>query len=91
MQLTLKAIFIDGTSYEVETNLMALVAWERKYKRKASDMAAGIGVEDLTFLCYEASRLNKITVPATLDMFITSLKNIEVVEQQTDLKADPEQ
>lgn len=82
MQLTLKAVFNDGTEYEVQTNLMTLVSWERKYKRKASDMAAGIGVEDLAFMCYEASRLNKITVPANLDLFISSLKNIEVVEQQ---------
>ena len=52
-------------------------------------MAAGIGVEDLAYMCYEASRLNKITVPANLDLFIGSLKNIEVIEQH-DPKADPE-
>ena len=45
MQLTLKVIFIDGNAYEVDTNLMTIVNWERKYKRKASDMAAGIGVK----------------------------------------------
>lgn len=89
MQLTLKVIFIDGNVYEVDTNLMTIVNWERKYKRKASDMATGIGVEDLAFMAYEASRLNKITVPANLDLFIGSLKNIEVVEQQNP-KVDPE-
>ena len=89
MQLTLKAVFNDGTEYEVQTNLMTLVSWERKYKRKASDMAAGIGVEELAYMCYESSRLNKITVPANLDLFIGSLKNIEVIEQH-DPKADPE-
>lgn len=81
MQLTLKAVFNDGKEYEVQTNLMVLVSWERKFKRKASEMASGIGVEDLAFMCYEASRLNGITVPSTLDAFINSLKNIEVVEQ----------
>jgi hypothetical protein len=89
MQLTLKPVFKDGNTYEVQTNLMTIVLWERKYKRKASDMAAGIGVEDLAYMCYEASRLNKITVPANLDLFIGSLKNIEVIEQH-DPKADPE-
>lgn len=89
MQLTLKVIFIDGNEYEVQTNLMTIVNWERKYKRKASDMASGIGVEDLAFMAYEASRLNKITVPANLDIFIGSLKNIEVVEQLNP-KVDPE-
>ena len=91
MQLTLKAVFKDGTSYEVQTNLMTIVLWERKYRRKASDIANGIGVEDLAFMCYEASRLNGITVPSSLDAFITSLTNIEVIDQATDLKADQAQ
>ena len=91
MQLTLKAVFKDGTNYEVQTNLMTIVLWERKYRRKASDIANGIGVEDLAFMCYEASRLNGITVPSSLDAFITSLTNIEVVDQATDLKVDQAQ
>ena len=91
MQLTLRAVFKDGTSYEVQTNLMTIVLWERKYRRKASDIANGIGVEDLAFMCYEASRLTGITVPSSLDAFITSLTNIEVVDQATDLKADQAQ
>ena len=91
MQLTLKAVFKDGTSYEVQTNLMTIVLWERKYRRKASDIANGIGVEDLAFMCYEASRLHGITVPSSLDAFISSLTNIEVVDQATDLKADQAQ
>ena len=91
MQLTLRAVFKDGNSYEVQTNLMTIVLWERKYRRKASDIANGIGVEDLAFMCYEASRLNGITVPSLLDAFITSLTNIEVVDQATDLKADQAQ
>ena len=91
MQLTLRAVFKDGTSYEVQTNLMTIVLWERKYKRKASDIANGIGVEDLAYMCYEASRLNAITVPASLDTFINSLVNIEVVEQAADLKVDQAQ
>jgi hypothetical protein len=91
MQLTLKAVFKDGTSYEVQTNLMTIVLWERKYRRKASDIANGIGVEDLAYMCYEASRQNGKGVPANLDAFITSLTNIEVVDQATDLKADQAQ
>ena len=84
MQLRLKATFNDGTVNEVVTNLSTVVAWERKYKRKASEMAQGIGVEDLAFLCYEATRLSGTTVPGTLDQFISLLASIEVVEQ-----ADP--
>ena len=82
MQLRLKATFTDGTVNEVVTNLSTVVAWERKYKRKASDMASGIGVEDLAYLCYEATRASGTTVPGTLDQFITSLQSIDVLETQ---------
>ena len=80
MQLTLKATFNDGTTNTVTTNLSTVVAWERKYRRKASEMAQGVGVEDLAFLCYEATRASGSTVPGTLDLFISSLASIEVVE-----------
>jgi hypothetical protein len=82
MQLKLKATFTDGTVNEVVTNLSTVVAWERKYKRKASDMASGIGVEDLAYLCYEATRASGTTVPGTLDQFITLLQSIDVLETQ---------
>ncbi len=82
MQLRLKATFNDGTVNEVITNLSTVVAWERKYKRKASEMASGIGVEDLAFLCYEATRASGTTVPGTLDQFIALLTNIDVLETQ---------
>jgi hypothetical protein len=80
MQLTLKATFNDGNTNTVTTNLSTVVAWERKYRRKASEMAQGVGVEDLAFLCYEATRASGSTVPGTLDLFISSLASIEVVE-----------
>jgi len=81
MKLTLK-VETTETTYEVVTNLFVIVMWERKYKRKASDMAAGIGVEDLAFMAYEASKLNKIVVPAEFDTFIKNLTNIEVVDTE---------
>jgi len=81
MKLTLK-VETTETTYEVVTNLFVIVMWERKYKRKASDMAAGIGVEDLAFMAYEASKLNKIVVPSEFDAFVKGLTNIEVVDTE---------
>lgn len=81
MKLTLKVETTD-TTYEVVTNLFVIVMWERKYKRKASDMASGIGVEDLAFMAYEASKLNKIVVPSEFETFIKNLVNIEVVDTE---------
>jgi len=80
MQLTLKVTFEDKTE-TVTTNLMTIVMWERKYKRKASQISDGIGVEDLAYMAYEASRSQNIVVPALLDDYIKSIKNLEVVEQ----------
>ena len=80
MQLTLKVTFADHTE-TVTTTLATIVAWERKYKRKASQISdGGIGIEDLSYMAYEASRAQGITVPATLDNYIASLQNLEVVE-----------
>ena len=81
MKLTLK-VETTETTYEVTTNLFVIVMWERKYKRKASEMATGIGVEDLAFMAYEASKLNKIVVPAEFDTVIKNLTNIEVVDTE---------
>jgi hypothetical protein len=44
MQLNLHVTTNDGDDYTVTTNLFVVVAWERKYKRKASELSAGIGV-----------------------------------------------
>ncbi len=80
MQLTLKVEFADH-EHTVCTTLATIVAWERKYKRKASQISDGIGIEDLAFMAYEASRAAGIVVPATLDIYIASLKDLQVVEQ----------
>ena len=81
MKLTLK-VETTETTYEVTTNLFVIVMWERKYKRKASEMATGIGVEDLAFMAYEASKLNKIVVPAEFDTFVKSLVTIDVLNTE---------
>jgi hypothetical protein len=81
MKLTLK-VETTETTYEVVTNLFVIVMWERKYKRKASEMAQGIGVEDLAFMAYEASKLNKIVVPSEFDTFIKNLVNIDVLNTE---------
>ena len=79
MQLTLKVTFDDRVE-TVTTNMMTIVMWERKYKRKASQMSDGIGMEDLSYLAYEASRAQGITVPALLDDYIKDILKLEVVD-----------
>jgi hypothetical protein len=55
MKLTLSVRLADGETYQVVTNLFVIISWERKFKRRASDLANGIGMEDLAFMAYEAS------------------------------------
>jgi hypothetical protein len=82
MQITMKLDTGNGP-YEVTTNLWCAVQWERKYKRKMSDLAQGIGAEDLAFLAFEASKLHGIMVPVVFDDFIKKLVAMpEVVEQE---------
>ena len=73
-----------GEIQEVTTTLGTIVAWERKFKRKASDMGNGMGIEDIAFLAFEASRTHKIVVPASFDEFLNQLDNIEVVTEETE-------
>lgn len=78
MKLRLRVDQGDGP-YEVETNLWVITTWERRFKRKASDMASGIGIEDLAFLAHEASKNAGIVVPVELDSFIKKLVVLEAV------------
>jgi hypothetical protein len=82
MQLRLKVQRTNEDAYEVTTNLAVIVAWERRFKRRASDLGSGVGMEDLAFMAYEASQRSGIIVPASLDAFINSIENLEVVDSE---------
>ena len=81
MKLTLRVDIGDG-AYEVTTNLAIIVAWERKYRRKASDLASGIGMEDLAFMAFEASKRNGVIVPVEFDKFVDKLVALDVVSEE---------
>jgi hypothetical protein len=82
MQLTLQIDLGNGPAV-VTTNLMVIVNWERKYKRKASQLAEGIGMEDLAFMAHEAAKISGVNgVPLMLDDFIKQLVSLDVIEQE---------
>jgi hypothetical protein len=81
MQITIR-VDLGTDTHEVSTNLWVITQWERKFRRKASDLAQGIGVEDLAYLAYEACKVHGITVPAEFDTFIKKLQSIDVVSQE---------
>ena len=81
MQLTIQITTADD-QYQVHTDLFTIVAWERKFKTKASKMSDGIGMEDLAFMAYEASKHAGRTVPAVFDDFIKKIVKIEAVGEE---------
>jgi hypothetical protein len=81
MQLTLK-VTTDQTTYEVKTNLYVIIAWERKFKQKASNLATGVGLEDLAFMAFESCKIHGISVPAIFDDYVKKLVAIEVITDE---------
>jgi hypothetical protein len=81
MQLTLK-VTTDQTTYEVKTNLYVIIAWERKFKQKASNLATGVGLEDLAFMAFESCKVHGISVPAIFDDYVKKLVAIEVITDE---------
>lgn len=73
---------IGSGEYEVETGIESVIAWERKFKTKASKLAEGIGMEDICFLAWQASKKHKITVPAVFDDFIAKIEDLEIVSTE---------
>lgn len=81
MKISISVDIGDGPQI-VTTNLFTVITWERKYKRRAGDLAAGIGAEDLAFLAYEASKAAGITVPLVFDDYAKKIVSLDVVSEE---------
>jgi len=81
MKITLAVEQTDGLTYQVVTNLFSIVALERKFKIRASDLASGVAMEHLAFLAFEGAKQSNITVPLTFDDYIKKLVSIDVVSE----------
>lgn len=79
MRLTLNLDYGNGPQ-QVETDLLALVRWERFRKAKVSSLAEGVGIEDLCFLAHDVLVRKGANVPAKLDDFVAQLIDLEAVE-----------
>ena len=83
MKLTLRVKLYESEAYEVVTYLFVIISWERKMKRRASDLSSGIGMEDLAYMAYEASKQQGHPVAISFDEFVKKLEDLEVVETAT--------
>lgn len=78
MQLTIRVDSGDGPE-DIQTNLWAIVCWERKFKTKASKMADSMGYEDLAYLAYESAKSHKMVVPAVFDDYLRRIVSLDVI------------
>ena len=83
MRIKLTVTPFQGEPYDVETNLWVIALWERRTKRKMSDLANSQGAEDLAVLAYYAARESGITVPATVDDYMKQIAMIGIAEDTT--------
>lgn len=88
MKITLSVDTGDGPQV-VTTSFFNVVTWERKYKRPASQLAAGIAAEDLAFLAYEASKSAGITVPLIFDDYLKKIVALDVVSSEDQNPTEP--
>jgi len=79
MKITLAVEQTDGLTYQVTTNLFSIVALERKFKIRASELSSGVAMEHLAFLAFEGAKQSGITVPAVFDDYIKRLGSVDVV------------
>lgn len=89
MQLKLRVTTLEGQTYEVATNLFTIVAMERKFKIRSSDLEHGVAMEHMVFLAYEASKQAAVPVSPVFDDFIKTLADVEVVDTDTANPTDP--
>ena len=82
MKITLNVEEKDGLTYQVTTNLFSIVALERKFKIRASDLASGVAMEHLAFLAFEGAKQEGFTVPVVFDDYIRRLVSVDVVEEE---------
>lgn len=83
MKLTIKVSYrtpaADVVTDEVTTSIATIAAWERKFKRRISDLQAGIGVDDLMYLAWH--RINQLKKdPRDYDTWLESVESFDVLE-----------
>ena len=81
MKLTIRFDIGFGPA-TITTTLATLVAWERKFKMKTSDLAENFGMEDMAFMAWHSAKSQTDhgqSIPVEFDSFVNKLLDIEIV------------
>lgn len=83
MKLTIRVSFktpaAQMVTETVTTTIATVAAWERKFKRRISDLQGGIGIDDLMFMAWHQLHANK-RESRDYDAWLESVDNFDVVE-----------
>lgn len=88
MQLNIAVTDQEGTTEVLTAYPADFVAWERHTGRKLSHLADGIGMEDLAFLAWSATRRKGGERPP-FDVWIDRLADLEEADEQDDHTPTP--
>jgi hypothetical protein len=83
MKLTIQVSFKTPAGQQVDetvtTTIATAAAWERKFKRRASDLQGGIGIDDLMYMAWHALNAQK-REGRDYDTWLQSVEDFSVVE-----------
>jgi hypothetical protein len=84
MKLTIRFDIGYGPA-TITTTLATLVAWERKFKIKTSDLAENFGMEDMAFMAWHSAKTQTEhgqSIPVEFDSFVNKLLDIMIVKSE---------
>ena len=84
MKLTIRFDIGEGPAV-ITTTLATLVAWERRFKMKTSDLADNFGMEDMAFMAWHSAKTQTDhgqSIPVEFDSFVNRLVDIEIVNNE---------
>lgn len=94
MKLTFTVTYLTQAGKEtkttVEIRMADFAAWERKSRRKVQDLQTGMGIDDMTYLCWHRMSKNKIEA-RDYETWLESVEQIEAegVEASNPTEAAP--
>lgn len=80
MKIQLKIIMVDNEVLDIRCGIADFIAWERHSKSKTSELANGIGIEDMAFLAYNSLKRKGEKIKP-FDSWINEIEEIEAVEE----------
>lgn len=77
MRATLSVTGVDESRTETIAIVPDFIAWERRTKRRSSDLVNGVGVEDLAFLAWHSLKRQGMTA-LEFDAWLDNVAEIEM-------------